>query len=47
MVDNHGFVVGPLSVKPVNEQATVILPETLTALGDFTDRIGMDLRGSA
>jgi hypothetical protein len=46
-VDNHGFVVGPLSVKPVNEQDTVILPETLTALVDFTDRIGIDLRGSA
>ena len=47
MVDNHGFVVGPLSVKPVNEQDTVILPETLTALVDFTDRIGIALRGSA
>ena len=47
IVDNHGFVVGPLSVKPVNEQDTVILPATLTALVDFTDRIGIDLRGSA
>lgn len=47
IVDNHGFVVGPLSVKPINEQDTVILPETLTALVDFTDRIGIDLRGSA
>jgi hypothetical protein len=47
IVDNHGFVVGPLSVKPVNEQDSVILPETLTALVDFTDRIGIDLRGSA
>jgi len=47
IVDNHGFVVGPISVKPVNQQDTVILPETLTALVDFTDRIGIDLRGSA
>lgn len=47
IVDNHGFVVGPLSVKPVNEQDTVILPATLTALVDFTDRLGIDLRGSA
>jgi len=46
-VDNHGFVVGPLSVKPVNQQDTVILPETLTALVDFTDHIGMALRGFA
>jgi Transposase DDE domain len=46
-VDNHGFVVGPISVKPVNQQDTVILPETLTALVDFTEQIGIDLHGSA
>jgi Transposase DDE domain len=46
-VDNHGFVVGPISVKPVNQQDTVILPETLTALVNFTHGIGIDLRGSA
>jgi transposase len=47
MVENHGFVVGPLSVKPVNQQDTVILPEALTALVDFTHRIGIDLQDSA
>lgn len=47
IVDNHGFVVGPICVKPVNQQDTVILPETLTALVDFTDQIGIDLQGSA
>jgi hypothetical protein len=46
-VDNHGFVVGPISVKPVNQQDTVILPETLTALVDFTEQLGIDLHGSA
>jgi hypothetical protein len=46
-VENHGFVVGPLAVKPVNQQDTVILPETLTALVDFTHPIGIDLKGSA
>jgi len=46
-VENHGFVVGPLSVKPANQQDTVILPETLTALVDFTHQIGIDLKGSA
>jgi hypothetical protein len=45
-VENHGFVIGPLSVKPVNHQDTVILPETLTALVDFTHRIGIDLKAS-
>ncbi|ETX06837.1 MAG: hypothetical protein ETSY2_14670 [Candidatus Entotheonella gemina] len=46
-MDHHGFVAGPISVKPFNQQDTVIVPETLTALVDFTDRIGIDLRGCA
>ena len=46
-MDNHGFVIGPLSVKPINQQDTVILPETLTALVDFTAQIGIDLTGAA
>ena len=46
-MENHGFVVGPICVKPVNQQDTVILPETLTALVDLTHRLGIDLRGAA
>lgn len=46
-MDNHGFVVGPISVKPVNQQDTVILPETLIALVAFTEQIGIDRHGSA
>ena len=46
-MDNHGFVIGPISVKPINHQDTVILPETLTALGDFTAQIGINLTGAA
>lgn len=46
-MENHGFVIGPLSVKPGNQQDTVILPETLTALVDFTHRIGLNLSGAA
>lgn len=46
-MDKHGFVVGPISVKPVSQHDTVILPETLTALVDFTEHIGIDLHGSA
>jgi transposase len=46
-VENHGFVVGPISVKPINQQDTIILPETLSALVDFAEQIGMDLTGSA
>ena len=41
------MVIGPLAVEPVNHHDTVMLPETLTALVDFTDHIGIDLRGSA
>lgn len=40
-------MIGPLSVKPVNQQDTVILPATLTALVDFTTQIGIDLSGAA
>jgi len=47
MVENHGFVIGPLAVTPVNQHETVMLPETLTALVDFTHRIGIALAGSA
>ena len=47
IVENRGFVIGPLSVQSINQQDTVILPDTLTALVDFTNRIGIDLWGSA
>lgn len=40
-------MIGPISVKPINQQDTVILPETLTSLVDFTDQIGIELAGSA
>ena len=46
-VGNHGFMVGPITVKPVNQHDTVILPETLTALVDGTDHLGIDRHGSA
>ena len=46
-MDNHGFVLGPISINPVNQQDTLIRPETLTTLVDFTHRLGIDLSGSA
>jgi len=46
-MDNHGFVLGPISIKPVNKHDPMILPETLTHLVAFTSRIGIDLAGSA
>ena len=46
-MDNHGFVLGPIVVKPVNKHDTVLLPETLTNLVACTSRLGIDLAGSA
>ena len=46
-MDNHGFVLGPISIKPVNKHDTMIPPEPLTNLVAFTSRIGIDLAGSA
>jgi transposase len=46
-VDNNGFVLGPITVKPVNQQDMVILPESLTNLASFTAQIGISLQDSA
>lgn len=47
ITDNKGFVLGPISVKPVNEHDWIILPETLGNLLQFTSAIGIELKGSA
>jgi hypothetical protein len=47
ITDNNGFVISPISVKPINENDTVILPETFSDLIDFTCYIGIDLQGSS
>ncbi len=35
ITDNHGFVIGPITVKPVNKHDTINLPETFTNLISF------------
>ena len=47
LIDNQGFVIGPITVKPVNEHGTTILPDVFANLITFSSRIGMDLSGSA
>lgn len=47
IVENHGFVIGPICVKPVNRNDSVILPETLTGLVAFTVEMDIPLVGSA
>jgi hypothetical protein len=39
-------VLGPITVRPVNQNDTVILSESLTKLASFSAFIGIDLQGS-
>lgn len=45
-MDNHGFVIAPLIVRPVNRHDTVLLPESIDHLVDFASLISLDLTGS-
>ena len=47
ITDNKGFIIGPITLKPVNQHGTTILPEALTELISFSNRIGMELESSA
>ena len=42
--DNHGYVLAPLPVAPVNEADTVLLPEGLRALKQVAKQAGLELR---
>ena len=47
IIDQHGFVLGPTSVQPVNQHDPLLLPDTLTHLVTWTSRLGIDLTGAA
>ena len=47
ITDNKGFIICPITLKPVNQHGTTILPEALTELISFSNRIGMELESSA
>ena len=47
ITDNKGFIVGPITLKPVNCHDTTILPEALAEFISFSSRIGMELESSA
>ena len=47
ITDNKGFIIGPITLKPVNQHDTTILPEALTDFISFSNHIGMELEGSA
>jgi hypothetical protein len=46
MTDNHGSVLAPLPVAPVNETDMVLLPKGLQALKQVAKEVGLDLRGA-
>jgi DDE family transposase len=46
MTDNHGYVLAPLPVAPVNETDMVLFPEGLKALKKVAKEVGLDLRGA-
>jgi hypothetical protein len=46
MTDNHGYVLSPLPVAPVNETDMVLLPEGLKALKKVAKTVGLELGGA-
>jgi transposase len=46
IIDNHGYVLAPVPVAPVNETDMVVLPEGLKALQEMAKEVGLDLRGA-
>ena len=47
ITDNQGFIISPITVRPVNAHDTTILPEAFSELITFSHRIGLDLSSSA
>jgi hypothetical protein len=45
ITDNHGYVVSPLPVAPVNETDMVLLPDGLNTLKKVANQVGLNLRG--
>ena len=46
LIDNHGYVLAPVPVAPVNETDMVLLPQGLKALKQVAKQVGLDLRGA-
>jgi Transposase DDE domain len=47
LTDNHGYVLAPVPVAPVNETDMVLLPKSLKALKQVAKEVGLDLRGAS
>ena len=46
MTDNHGYVLSPFPVAPVNETDMILLPEGLKALKRVAKTVGLTLTGA-
>ena len=46
IIDNHGYILAPVPVAPVNEADTVLLPEGLRTLKRIANLTGLDLKRS-
>ena len=46
LTDNHGFVLSPLTVAPVNRSDMVLLPAGLAHLTEVANRAALDLTGA-
>jgi transposase len=46
IVDNHGYILAPLPVAPVNEADTVLLPDGLKALKRIGKQTGLSFKGA-
>jgi hypothetical protein len=46
ITDNHGYVLAPVPVAPVNETDMILLPQGLNALKQVAKEVGLDLAGA-
>ena len=46
IIDNHGYILAPVPVAPVNETDMALFPEGLKALKQVAKEVGLDLRGA-
>ncbi len=46
LVDNHGYVLSPLTIAPVNEIDMVLLPEGLKDLKHVAREVGLEVSGA-
>jgi hypothetical protein len=46
LIDNHGYVLAPVPVAPVNETGMVLFPESLKALKEVVKEVGLDRKGA-